>query len=128
MTITILQIRCNHANVVDLSSNSRSLLVRSWLLLHTRPSMCTKFGVCLEIVVWSFEQRTFYIGSLRVKFILTSPEAKWVALSSNSNTTSKHAPQEEIIFDFAHKTTNCKSESLLSDNESQQKLVPLQVF
>ena len=78
--------------------------------LHTRPSMCTNSGVCLEIVVWSFEQRTFYIGSLRVKFILTFQEMKWVALSSNSNTTSKHAPQEDIIIDFAHKTTSGKSE------------------
>ena len=43
------------------------LLVGSWLSSQTTPSMFGEvFGACKEIV-WRFEQRTFYFGSLRVQ-------------------------------------------------------------
>jgi hypothetical protein len=38
------------------------------VVLHTAPSMLgIIFGVCLD-VMWTFEQRTFYIGSIFVSF------------------------------------------------------------
>ena len=44
------------------------------VVLHTMRSMFGNFrSACLE-VVWRFEQRTFYIGLLRVKFILACQE------------------------------------------------------
>ena len=39
------------------------------VVLHTRPSMFGNWDI-----VWRFEQRTFYIGSLRVKLILACQE------------------------------------------------------
>ena len=38
------------------------------------------FGACMESV-WRFEQRTFYIGSLRVKFILAPTEFTKMSLT-----------------------------------------------
>ena len=55
--------------------------------------------------VKGFAQRTFYMGPLRVKIILawgakmslTLTISKYVALHSNSNTTSKHATNGKYI-------------------------------
>ena len=56
------------------------------------------FSACLEVVVWWFEERACHKGPLRVMprcamMSLALNEPKWVALYSNSNTTSKYAPQ-----------------------------------
>ena len=52
-----------------------AILVGSWLFLHTTPPMFGKFlGASLEVIVWRFERRTFYTGSMRVKLILTRQE------------------------------------------------------
>ena len=43
---------------------------RELVVLLTKPSMVGKLWVHVLEVVWRFEQRTFYIGSLRVKLIV----------------------------------------------------------
>ena len=47
---------------------------RELVVLHMKPSMSGKFWVHAMRLVWIFEQRTFYIGSLRVKLILACQE------------------------------------------------------
>ena len=58
---------------------------------------------CLE-VVGRFEQQTFYIVSLRVERILACQRGAKV--HANSDTTSKHPPQEERIIDIVLGTTS----------------------
>ena len=85
------------------------------LVLHKIPSMFGK--ILVHEVVWRFEQRTFYFGSLRVKLIsvhlgsnsrgakmsLALDELKYVALCSNSNTTSEDVPHVERTYgNFMH--------------------------
>ena len=51
----------------------------------------------LEVVVWKFEQRTFYISLLRVKVILACQEVHKISLALNElryiASSFKHAPQ-----------------------------------
>ena len=68
---------------IELSSNSTWLLVGGWLFYIQCLPLWGTFGACLE-VVWRFEQRTFYIGSWRVKLILACQEVlKWIWPSMN---------------------------------------------
>ena len=89
---------------MDFSSNSKWLLVLELVVLHRLPTIW-----CILEVVWRFEQRTSYIGSLMVNLILVCQEVlKWVwpsmnlmnyvGLHSHSITTSKHAPQVDRIY------------------------------
>ena len=48
--------------------------VRELVVLYTKPSMLGEFWVHALRIVRRFEQRTFYIGSLRVKLILACQE------------------------------------------------------
>jgi S1-C subfamily serine protease len=53
-----------------------------FIVLHTTPSIFNEFsGACLK-VMWTFQQRTFYIGSLRVNLILACQK---VPLSRDHN-------------------------------------------
>ena len=71
--------------ILEFSSNSTWLLIRSWLFWIQHLPSSVSFGACLE-VVWRFEQRTFYIGSLRVELVLVCQEVpKWVWPSVNQN-------------------------------------------
>ena len=45
---------------------------RELVVLLRKPSMFGKLWVHVLEAVWRFEQRTFYIGSLRVKLILAT--------------------------------------------------------
>ena len=70
-------------NLSGFSCNSTRLLVGSWLFCIQHLPYLVSCGACLE-VVWRFERRTFYIGSLRVKLVLACQEVlKRVRLSMN---------------------------------------------
>ena len=56
--------------ILELSVDSTVVLVTELVVVHTRLSMFSFFDARLELV-WKFEQRIFYIGSLRVGLILT---------------------------------------------------------
>ena len=76
---TSFQIRCK---TLDLSSNSTWLLVGSWLF--SIPNLpCSVSLWCILGVVWRFEQRTFYIGSLWVMSILACQKGAKVSLPLN---------------------------------------------
>ena len=73
----------------------------------------------LEVVVWKFEQRTFYISLLRVKVILACQEVHKISLALNelryiaSSFKVKHSLQacttsQKKIIDIICKTTNGK--------------------
>jgi hypothetical protein len=76
------------------------IFAREFVVLHTTTSMFSKFcGACLE-VVWRFEQRTFYKGSLRIKLTLACQEVpEWAWPSMNWNTSFK--------FKFKHYLRAC---------------------
>jgi hypothetical protein len=64
----------SHSRVIlSESSYSTSLLIRSWLLCIQHLPCLVNFGACLE-VLWRFEQRTFFVSSLRTKTILACQE------------------------------------------------------
>ena len=56
---------------------------RALVVLLTKPSMFGKFLVHVLEVMRRFEQRSFYIGALRVKLILTLIEFAKMSLTLN---------------------------------------------
>ena len=91
-------------SAIKLSMKLNMTSVRELVVLHSTPSMFDRFLVqCLE-VVGRFEQQTFYIVSLRVERILACQRGAKV--HANSDTTSKHPPQEERIIDIVLGTTS----------------------
>ena len=59
--------------VLEFPVTQRDFLVGSWLCCIQHLPCLVSCGACLE-VVWRFERRTFYIGSLRVKLVLACQE------------------------------------------------------
>ena len=103
--------------VLELSSNSSWVLVGSWLFCLQNPS-------CLE-VMWRFEQRTFYIISLRVELIFSTYwicqnefDPQWTDIGCSLfkpphdlQTCTKNVPNIE---GFVSKTTNSLPEVMMS--------------